>query len=132
MDGGNTRSALTAWVTFVPCLMFVLLGAPSVEKIRSNQSLTAALTGITAAVVGVIANLAFYFALHTFFTASTTLTRGLVQVGIPVPNSVSWSALMISGIAGVLLFVLRWPLLAVLGVCALLGVVVQFAPPAAL
>jgi chromate transporter len=121
---------LTAWVTFVPCFMFVLLGAPSMEKIRSNQSLTAALTGITAAVVGVIANLAFYFALHTFFTASTTLTWGLVQVGIPVPNSVSWSALMISGIAGVLLFVLRWPVLAVLGVCALLGVVVQVAAPA--
>jgi chromate transporter len=56
---------LTAWVTFVPCFMFLLLGAPSVEKIRGNQSLAAALTGITAAVVGVIANLAFYFALHT-------------------------------------------------------------------
>ena len=101
------------------------------EKIRGNQSLTAALTGITAAVVGVIANLTFYFALHTFFTARPALTWGLVQVGIPVPSSVSWSALMISGIAGALIFVLRWPLLAVLGVCALLGLVAQFAAPAA-
>ena len=59
---------LTTWVTFVPCFLFVLLGAPYVERLRNNTALTAALTGITAAVVGVIANLAVYFAAHTLFT----------------------------------------------------------------
>ena len=55
------------WVTFVPCFLFIFLGAPYVERLRHNPHLTAALTGITAAVVGVIANLAVYFALHTLF-----------------------------------------------------------------
>ena len=63
---------LTTWVTFVPCFLFVLLGAPYVERLRNNHALTAALTGITAAVVGVIANLAVYFAAHTLFTQTRT------------------------------------------------------------
>ena len=64
---------ITTWVTFVPGFLFVLLGAPSVEKLRGNERLSAALTGITAAVVGVIASLALYFAVHTFFTATAEL-----------------------------------------------------------
>ena len=60
-------SLLVTWVTFVPCFLFVLLGAPYVERLRNNRHLTAALTGVTAAVVGVIANLAVFFALHTLF-----------------------------------------------------------------
>ena len=57
---------LTTWVTFVPCFVFVFVGAPYVERLRGNHALSSALTGITAAVVGVIANLAVYFALHPF------------------------------------------------------------------
>ena len=58
---------LTTWVTFVPCFLFILLGAPYVERLRHNQALAAALTGITAAVVGVIASLAAFFAVHALF-----------------------------------------------------------------
>ena len=58
---------LTTWVTFVPCFLFILLGAPYVERLRGNRDLAAALAGITAAVVGVIASLAVFFALHTLF-----------------------------------------------------------------
>ena len=58
-------SLLVTWVTFVPSFLFVLLGAPYMERLRGNRSLSAALTGITAAVVGVIANLGVYFAVHT-------------------------------------------------------------------
>jgi chromate transporter len=61
---------VTTWVTFVPCFLFIFLGAPYVERLRGNRSLSAALTGITAAVVGVIANLAVYFAVHTLFATS--------------------------------------------------------------
>ena len=56
---------LTTWVTFVPCFVFIFVGAPYVERLRGNRRLSAALTAITAAVVGVIANLSLYFALHT-------------------------------------------------------------------
>src|SRR3954452_13572303 len=58
-------SLLVTWMTFVPSFLFVLLGAPYMERLRGNRTLSAALTGITAAVVGVIANLGVYFAVHT-------------------------------------------------------------------
>ena len=67
---------LTTWVTFVPCFMFVFLGAPYVERLRDNHALSSALAGITAAVVGVIANLALYFAMHTLFTDTTQKSWG--------------------------------------------------------
>ncbi|MCW6005958.1 chromate efflux transporter, partial [Micromonospora sp. CPCC 205371] len=73
---GVVGSLLTTWVTFVPCFLFILLGAPYVERLRGNHTLSAALTGITAAVVGVIANLGLYFAIHTLFAASHTVTSG--------------------------------------------------------
>ena len=63
-------SLLTVWVTFVPCFLFIFLGAPYVERLRNNRHLAAALNGITAAVVGVIASLALYFALHTLFVGT--------------------------------------------------------------
>jgi chromate transporter len=63
-------SLLTTWVTFVPCFVFVFVGAPYVERLRGNLALSAALAGIMAAVVGVIANLAIYFAIHTLFATS--------------------------------------------------------------
>ena len=67
---------LTTWVTFVPCFVFIFLGAPYVERLRGNRSLSAALTGITAVVVGVIANLAVYFALHTLFAETHEVSWG--------------------------------------------------------
>ena len=67
---------LTTWVTFVPCFVFIFLGAPYVERLRGNRSLSAALSGITAAVVGVIANLAVFFAVHTLFAETTEVSWG--------------------------------------------------------
>src|SRR6185436_18744230 len=63
--GAVVASLLVTWVTFVPCFLFILLGAPYVERLRGNQALAAALGGITAAVVGVIASLGLFFAVHT-------------------------------------------------------------------
>ena len=73
---GVLGSLLTVWVTFVPCFVFIFLGAPYVERLRGSASLSAALTGVTAAVVGVIANLALYFAVHTLFAETRTARRG--------------------------------------------------------
>lgn len=72
---------LTTWVTFVPSFLFIFLGAPYVERLRGNRTLSAALTAITAAVVGVIANLALYFTTHTLFADSTTWTTGPLRCG---------------------------------------------------
>ena len=64
---GILGSVLTVWVTFVPCFLWIFLGAPYIEALRGRQSLTAALSGVTAAVVGVILNLAVWFSVHTLF-----------------------------------------------------------------
>jgi chromate transporter len=112
---------LTTWVTFVPCFMFVFLGAPYVERLRNNQGLSAALTGITAAVVGVIANLAVYLAIHTLFAATTHHTWGPIDLQLPVLASWRPVAAVIAAIAAVLIFALKWSVLRTLGVCALLG-----------
>ncbi len=100
-------SLLTTWVTFVPCFIFIFLGAPYVERLRRNRSLSAALTGITAAIVGVIANLAVYFGVHTLFA----------------DGAVQWLPGAIAVVAAVMLFALRWSVLRTLGVCAMLGVI---------
>jgi chromate transporter len=114
-------SLLTTWVTFVPCFLFIFVGAPYVERLRGNKSLSAALTGITAAVVGVIANLAIYFAVHTLFAQSRAVEAGPLHLDVPVLTSLQPVALAIGAIAMVLIFKLRWSVLRTLGACALLG-----------
>jgi chromate transporter len=115
-------SLLTTWVTFVPCFVFIFLGAPYVERLRGNASLSAALTGITAAVVGVIANLGVFFALHTLFARTTGLAVGPVSLDLPVLDSVRPVSVLIALVCGVLLLRVRWSVLRTLGVGAALGV----------
>jgi chromate transporter len=67
MTAGTLAAVLTTWVTFVPCFLWIFLGAPFVEALRDNRALTGALSAITAAVVGVVMNLAVWFALHVLF-----------------------------------------------------------------
>jgi len=117
-------SLLVTWVTFVPCFLFIFLGAPYVERLRSNVHLGAALTGVTAAVVGVIANLAVFFALHTLFEVARTLHRGPVDLEVPVLSSWDPVAFALTGVALAMVFWLRWSTLRVLGACAALGLVV--------
>ena len=76
-------SLLVTWVTFVPSFLFVLLGAPYMERLRGNRSLSAALTGITAAVVGVIANLGVDFAVHTLFADMSPVGTALARTPRP-------------------------------------------------
>jgi chromate transporter len=90
---------LTTWVTFVPCFLFIFLGAPYVERLRGNKAISAALTGITVAVVGVIANLALYFALHTLFARTRTGDRGPVHLTLPDVGSIRPVAIVITAAA---------------------------------
>lgn len=125
-------SLLVTWVTFVPSFLFIFLGAPYIERLRNNQSLSAALTGITAAVVGVIANLALYFTLHTLFRETSTTTWGPVQLQIPDLATVQPLAIGITLAAFLMIFRLRWSMLRTLGVCALLGLAAAVVAPALL
>ncbi|MEU5883288.1 chromate transporter [Spirillospora sp. NPDC047279] len=112
---------LTTWGTFVPCFLFILLGGPYAERLRGNRSISAALTGITAAVVGVIANLALDFAVHTLFR--TTSSHDWGPLHFEIPDLATWrpAVLAITVAAVVMIFRLRWSVLRTLGICAALG-----------
>lgn len=114
-------SLLTTWVTFVPCFLFIFLGAPYVERLRHNTHLTAALAGVTAAVVGVIASLAAYFSLHTLFDETTAVDEGPFHFEVPVWASWDPLAFTLTGVALALMFWRRWTPLRTLGACAVLG-----------
>ena len=117
-------SLLVTWVTFVPCFVFIFVGAPYVERLRGNHALSSALTGITAAVVGVIANLAVYFAVHTLFARTDVVRTGPLRLELPDLTTLQPAALAIAVLAAVLLFRFRWSVLRVLGVCAATGLAI--------
>jgi chromate transporter len=119
---------LTTWVTFVPCFLLIFLGAPYVERLRGNRTVSAALTAITAAVVGVIANLALYFAVHTLFRETRTIERGPLNLTIPEWDTPRPVSLGIALVAGLLIFRLRWSVTRTLGMCALLGLAAALSP----
>ena len=116
---------LTTGVTFVPCFVFIFLGAPYVERLRGNATLRAALDGVTAAVVGVIANLALFFAVHTLFADTRDPSWGPLRVELPVWSSYVWEAWSIAAVACLLVFWRRWSVLRTLGVCAVLGILLE-------
>jgi chromate transporter len=95
---------LTTWVTFVPSFVFVFVGAPYVERLRGNHTLSAALTGITAAVVGFIANLAVFFTLHTLFAETTEVSWGPIHLELPELATFKPVPVGIAVVAAVLLF----------------------------
>jgi chromate transporter len=119
---------LTTWVTFVPCFVFIFVGAPYVERLRGNASISAALTGITASVVGVIANLAVYFTVHTLFGTVSTTRWGPIRLTVPHPDTVRPVQLVVAILAAGMIFRLHWSVLRTLGVCAVLGLVAAATP----
>ena len=115
-------ACLVTWVTFVPCFLWIFLGAPYIEALRGNARLSAALTAITAAVVGVIANLAVFFAVHTVFgTVHDGRQYGPVQVDVPDWSTINLRALAVSALAFWLTFRRKLSLLPALGICAVVG-----------
>ena len=114
-------ATMVVWVTFVPCFLFVFLGAPHVESLRENVRLTSALAAVTASVVGVIANLSVYFAIHTLFDRTRPVESGPLQLVAPVWSSVDLRALAITVLAFALVFRTKLGVLSVLALCALAG-----------
>lgn len=97
---------LTTWVTFVPCFLWIFAGAPFIERLRGNRALSSALTAITAAVVGVILNLALWFAIHTLFARVNVVPTPTGSLDVPVLASINLPALALSTAA--LIAVLRF------------------------
>jgi chromate transporter len=118
---GMLGATVTVWVTFVPCFLWIFLGAPYIEYLRGNKSLSTALSGITAAVVGVILNLALWFSIHTIFAKVDNFYLGALHLQIPAWSTVDWVALLIAGGAFVAVFRFKTGMVWTLGGCALAG-----------
>lgn len=118
---GVLGSILATWVTFVPCFLWIFLGAPHVEQLHGNRPLGAALAAITAAVVGVILNLAIWFGLHVIFAEVTALRGFGLALPVPVWATLDPGALVLSLLAFGALIGLRMGMLPVIGISAALG-----------
>jgi len=124
---GVLGGALSTWVSFVPCFLWIFLGAPYIERLRGNRWLGAALTGITAAVVGVILNLSIWFALHVLFREVPQWQAGAISLPVPLWSSLDLPALLLG--AGAMLAMLRLHvgLMPTLAACAALGLAIKLA-----
>jgi chromate transporter len=106
--GGTLGAAITTWTTFVPCFLWIFLGAPYIEALRKNPRLNAAMSAVTAAVVGVILNLAVWFGWHVLFPAGQAVNWfGVIIAAVTFVGLVRWKwdvipTVLGSGAAGVL------------------------------
>jgi chromate transporter len=111
LAGGLLASLVVVWVTFAPCFLWIFVGAPYVEWLRGRRRLASALAAITAAVVGVILNLAMWFALHVLFGELTVIDTMGVHLTLPLARSLDPAALVLTLFAFLALFRLRWGML---------------------
>jgi chromate transporter len=100
---GVLGSIVVTWVTYVPCFLWIFVGAPYIEVLRGSRALTSALSGITAAVVGVILNLAVWFALHTMFRDVRIVHHLGMRLNVPEWSTVNWTSVAIAAAAAVAL-----------------------------
>ena len=114
---------LTTWVTFTPCFLWIFFGAPFVEMLRANRALGAALGAVTAAVVGVILNLAVWFALHVLFAKLTPVHWLGASVDVPVLSSLDIPSAVLSAAAAIAIFRFKLGMIPVLLASSLAGVV---------
>lgn len=120
---GLAAALITVWVTFVPCFMWIFAGAPYLEWIGNQPRLKAALSAITAAVVGVILNLSLWFSIQVLFKEVDRQTYGPFKFLQPMFSSLDWHVVLLSGLCAFLIFRLHWNILAVLATSATFGVI---------
>lgn len=118
---GALGGLLTTWVTFAPCFLWIFVGAPYIERLRGNEALNGALSTITAAVVGVILNLALWFALHTIFRQTYSVRGFGFDFEAPIIESVDVFALALSVAAALAVFRFRAGLVQTLAGCSAAG-----------
>ncbi|MBS0480921.1 MAG: chromate efflux transporter [Proteobacteria bacterium] len=118
---GILGAALTTWVTFAPCFLWIFTFAPWIERMEHAPRLKGGLAALTASVVGVIANLTLWFVLHVLFAQVNEARWGLVRLHNPEWPTFDWRAAVLAAIAAILIFRLRWNVIAVLGAVGLGG-----------
>jgi chromate transporter len=118
---------LATWVTFMPCFLWIFVGAPYIEKLRGNKGLSGALGAITAAVVGVILNLSIWFALHTLFRDATRVRSFGLSFDRPILSSIDIAALVLAVAAATAVFRFNLGILTVLGGSCVAGIMLRMA-----
>ena len=124
---GLLGAALTTWVTFAPCFLWIFALAPWMDRLERSPRLKGALAAITAAVVGVIANLSLWFALHVLFKQGQHVALGPLQFEAPLLASLDWRAALLAGLSAWLIFRAKWGVIRVLALAALGGLVLSAA-----
>ena len=127
MIAGTLGAMITTWATFVPCYLWVLVGGPYVETLRGNKSLHAAMSSITAAIVGVVLNLAVWFALHTVFASLRDVHVLVGHLQIPVWNTINIPALLLAVFAMFAIFRFKLSVIKTIACSAALGVLYNLA-----
>lgn len=126
---GTLGALLTTWVTFAPCFLWIFAFAPWIERLEHARKLQGGLAALTAAVVGVIANLSVWFALHVLFRQVSLVTSGPLHLQLPVPASIDLLALCLSLLAFMLLFRTKLGVLGTLAICGVTAIAVQMILP---
>ncbi|WP_300065952.1 chromate efflux transporter [uncultured Ruegeria sp.] len=130
MNGGLSLAlaagAVALWATFVPCFLWIFLAAPYLDRLATRPRLSAALHGITAAVVGVILNLSLWFALNVLFGSVPRMSWGPVALPVPDVGSLDFTALALTLVAGVLIFRMKLGMATVLTLMAAAGLAAHF------
>ncbi len=127
---GTLAAVLTTWVTYVPCFLWIFLGAPWIERLRQSPPLRGALAGITAAVVGVVLNLAIWFSLHTIFATVGEKRLGPLVLQVPVWATLDVAAAAIALGAAVATLYFHVSILRLIAGCAVIGVAWRLLVPA--
>jgi chromate transporter len=121
VTAGVLGSVVTTWVTFAPCFLWIFLGAPYIEYLRGNQRLTSALSSITAAVVGVVLNLALWFGVHVIFGRVDEFRAYGMRLHVPDLATVDLASLVITLGAIGALFRLRLGMIRTLALSTVAG-----------
>lgn len=124
---GLLGAALTTWVTFAPCFLWIFTFAPWIERMENSPRLKGGLAALTAAVVGVIANLSAWFFIHVLFARVAVLTAGPLRITSPDFATFDWRAGLLAVISALLLFRLKWNIIRVLAVAAAGGLLLGLA-----
>lgn len=126
MLAGSLGALLTTWVTFAPCFLWIFLGAPYVEALRGNTAIAGALAAISAAVVGVVLNLALWFGLHVIFRQIVTVDLWGLSPSLPVLSSIIWPAAALSLLTMIAMLKFKIGMLPTLAASALAGVALSW------
>jgi chromate transporter len=125
MPMGLMGALIALWATFAPCYLWIFAGAPYVEWLNGQPRLKGALSAITAAVVGVIFNLAVWFGLHVFFGEVRLQEAGVFKLWLPTLSTLDWRVVVLAAISAILMLYRHWGIPAVLAVASVLALAMK-------